>query len=171
MAWAILATVLLTTQALGTNLHPKRKDHLKQQVEKLEEVWRTAELAGDVDAMSKLLSDDYYGITLTGQVVTKTQQLERLHSRRMTLTRIDLSDTHVKLIGTAAIITSLAEVEGTNDGTPMLGTFRYTRVYSRTPSGGWKITHFEATRVGPSAPNDGHPRNDRHPHEDGPKPE
>ena len=35
---------------------------------------------------------------------------------------------------------------------PMHGTYRYTRVYSRLPSGTWKITNFEATRVGPAPP-------------------
>jgi ketosteroid isomerase-like protein len=172
-AWATLATILLTltAQAQINNLHPKRHDQLKHQVEKIELEWRNAELADDVDAMSKLLSDDYYGITLSGQVVTKTQQLNRMRNRRTTLTRIDLSDTHVKLIGAAAIVTSLAEVEGTNDDAPMHGTFRYTRVYSRSPSGVWKITHFEATRVGPPPPNGGTPSENKHPREDAPKPE
>jgi ketosteroid isomerase-like protein len=53
----------------------------------------------------------------------------------------------VKLIGSIAIVTSRAEVEGTNDGVAVQGTFRYTRVYQRLPSGVWKITSFEATRV------------------------
>jgi ketosteroid isomerase-like protein len=137
--------------------HPKRKDEYKHQVEKLEEVWRTAQLNGDADAMDKLLSDDYVGITMTGQVVTKTQQLERMRSRNTVLTKISLSDVKVKMIGTTAIVTSQADVDGTNDGQPMHGTYRYTRVYSRLPSGTWKITNFEATRVGlPPPPRDRH---------------
>jgi hypothetical protein len=44
-------------------------------------------------------------------------------------------------------------VEGTNNGSSMTGLYRYTRVYQRLPSGVWKITNFEATRI-PS----GHPR-------------
>jgi len=172
MAWAALVVLLLTMTAPAQihTLHSKSKDQYKHQVENLEQAWRTAEIASDADAMSKLLSDDYYGITLTGQVVTKTQQLERLRSKRTTLSRIDLSDTHVKLVGTAAIVTSLAEVEGTNDDAPMHGTFRYTRVYSRTASG-WKITHFEATRVGPPPPNDNHRHHDPPAHDPTQKPE
>ena len=65
------------------------------------------------------------------------------------LTKIELTDVKVKLIGTTAVVTSLADVDGTNEGAPMHGTYRYTRVYSRLPSGNWKITNFEATRVGP----------------------
>jgi ketosteroid isomerase-like protein len=173
---ALLALTILagavsfpTAQAQVNDLHLKRKDQYKHQVEKLEQAWREAELAGDADSMAKLLSDDYVGITMSGQVVTKTQQLDRLRSRRTTLTRIDLSDVHVKLVGMTmtAIVTSLAEVEGTSNGTPIHGIFRYTRVYSRTASGTWKITNFEATRVGPPPP----PPNDAPPHDDGQKPE
>jgi ketosteroid isomerase-like protein len=145
---AILVATALTLPVRADGPHPRRKDEYKHQVEKLEEVWRTSQLNGDVDAMDKLLADDYVGITMTGQVVTKMQQLDRMRNRSLVLTKIELADVKVKLIGTTAIVTSLADVDGTNDGEPMHGTYRYTRVYSRLPSGTWKITNFEATRVG-----------------------
>ena len=145
---AALALCALALPARADGPHPKRKEDYKHQVEKLEEAWRTAQLNGDVEAMDKLLSDDYVGITMSGQLVTKGQQLERMGTRTLVLTKIQLEDVKVKLIGTTAIVTSRAEVEGTNDGEPMHGNYRYTRVYSRLPSGAWKITNFEATRVG-----------------------
>jgi ketosteroid isomerase-like protein len=135
-------------------LHEK-KHAAKQQVEALEEQWRQAQLAGDVATMDKLLSDDYIGISMTGQVNTKMQQLDRMRMHKIALTRLDLGERQVKLVGAIAIVTSRAEVEGTNEGAPVKGTYRYTRVYQRLPSGGWKITSFEATRVpGPKNPND-----------------
>jgi ketosteroid isomerase-like protein len=152
------ATVLLTAVAMGWSapafcsgwnnqpLHEKKHD-AKRQVEALEEEWRQAQLAGDVATMDKLLSDDYIGISMTGQVNTKMQQLDRMRMHKVVLTKLDLGDRQVKLIGSIAIVTSRAEVEGTNDGMPIKGTFRYTRVYQRRPSGVWKITSFEATRV------------------------
>ena len=154
LGFALLAAALWLSagQAEGQHPHPKRNDQYKHEVEQLEQVWRKAELSGDVATMDKLLSDDYVGITMSGQVVTKEQQLERLRKRTMPLSRIDLMDVHVKLIGTTAIVTSRAEVEGTDEGVPMHGTFRYTRVYSRQPNGSWKVTNFEATRVGPPPP-------------------
>jgi ketosteroid isomerase-like protein len=127
-------------------LHEK-KHEAKRQVEALEEEWRTAQLAGDVAAMDKLLSDDYIGISMTGQVNTKAQQLDRVRNHKVVLSRLDLEEMQVKLVGSIAIVTSKAQVEGTNDGVPVQGTFRYTRVYQRLPSGQWKITSFEATRV------------------------
>jgi len=126
---------------------PQEKKHdAKHQVEMLEEQWRVAQLAGDTATMEKMLSDDYLGISMTGEVDTKTQQLRRVADRRLMLTKIELSDMKVKLIGAIAIVTSQAEVEGTNDGVSVRGTYRYTRIYRHMPSGQWKITSFEATR-------------------------
>ncbi len=130
----------------STSLHEKKHD-VKRQVEALEEQWRTAQLTGDIAAMDQLLSDDYIGISMTGQVNTKTQQLDRARNHSMVLTRLDFGDMQVKLVGGIAIVTSRAEVEGVNDGISVKGTFRYTRVYQHLPSGEWKITSFEATRV------------------------
>ena len=149
MTWVVLASAVSASPARADGPHPKRNDQYKHQVERLEQTWRTAELNDDVDAMDKLLSDDYVGITMSGQVVTKTQQLDRMKTRNLVLSKIELTDVKVKLIGTIAVVTSLADVDGTNDGQPMHGTYRYTRIYSRLPSGSWKITNFEATRVGP----------------------
>ena len=145
-AVAISACTPAFCAAWNQPLHEKKHD-AKRQVEALEEQWRQAQLAGDVGAMDKLLSDDYIGITMTGQVNTKSQQLDRMRMHKVALTKLDLGDRQVKLIGSIAIVTSRAEVEGTNEGTPVKGTYRYTRVYQRLPAGGWKITSFEATRV------------------------
>ena len=142
MGWPVPALCASWNQPLH-----EKKHAAKQQVEALEEQWRLAQLGGDVAAMDKLLSDDYIGITITGQVNTKAQQLDRMRMHKIALTRLDLGDRQVKLIGSIAIVTSRAEVEGTNDGAPIRGTYRYTRVYQRLPSGVWKITSFEATRV------------------------
>jgi ketosteroid isomerase-like protein len=127
-------------------LHEKKHD-AKRQVEALEEQWRQAQLSGDVATMDSLLSDDYIGISMTGQVNTKMQQLDRMRTHKFALSKLDLGEMQVKLVGAIAIVTSRAEVEGTNEGIPVKGTYRYTRVYQRLPSGNWKITSFEATRV------------------------
>jgi ketosteroid isomerase-like protein len=152
LALLVLAGAFSTLSARSTPPHRKNKELYRKQVEQLEEVWRVAQVNDDVTAMDKLLSDDFVGITMSGQVVTKMQQLDRMRNRQLVLTSIVLDDVKVKLIGTTAIVTSLAAVEGTTDGAPMHGTYRYMRVYSRLPSGTWKITNFEATRVGPPPP-------------------
>lgn len=127
--------------------HKEHKRDYKREIEAVELQWKTAQLAGDVATMDKLLAEDYFGISVAGDLNNKTQQLERLQKRMLVLTRIDVVDTKIKLVGRVGIVTSLAQIEGSNEGVPMKGSYRYTRVYKRYPDGSWKITNFEVTRV------------------------
>ena len=145
---SLLLLLMLCSPALAMGFGNQHLKHdYKHEVEQLEEQWRTAQLSGDVAAMDRLLSDDYVGISMTGQVNTKAQQLSRVRARKIVLTRIDLGEMKVKLVGQIAIVTVRASIEGTNEGLPMNGVFRYTRIYQHLPGGGWKITNFEATRI------------------------
>src|ERR1700761_2641667 len=95
----------------------------KQQIEQLELQWRNANLTGDASMMDKLLSDDFVGISWNGQVSNKMSQLDRLRAHKLTVTKMDISDLKVKVIGTVAIVTSATQVEGTSDGAPVAGLF------------------------------------------------
>ncbi len=148
----ILSAALLTAMPLSIRCQPgavpREHKHVERaQVEALEMQWRQAQLSEDVAAMDKLLSDDYLGINSTGEVATKAQQLDHMRTRRLVIDKLDISDLKIKLIGPIAIVTSLAQIDGVSDGAPLNGSFRYTRVYQRLPSGSWKITNFEATRI------------------------
>ncbi len=145
---SLLLLLMFCCQASALGIGGQHQKHdYKREVELLEEQWRVAQLAGDVATMDKLLSDDYVGISMTGQVNTKAQQLSRIRSHAFVLTKIDLGEMKVKLVGQVAIVTVRASVEGTNEGVPMNGIFRYTRIYQHLVGGGWKITNFEATRI------------------------
>ena len=131
--------------------HAERHEHKRAEraeILLLESRWRQAQIAEDIPTMDKLLSDEFLGITASGQVVTKFQQLERMRTRSLDIRRMDLSDTKIKISGNLAVVTSLADLDGVADGMPLHGAFRYTRVYHRLPGDGWKITNFEVTRVG-----------------------
>jgi len=125
--------------------HHERKHLEREQIVALEGTWRQAAIGEDVVAMDKLLSDDYIGISSTGEVLTKTQQLDHMRDRQLVLDKLDTSEFKIKLIGNVAIVTSLAMVQGTSDGQPLQGAFRYTHVFQRLPTGIWKITNFEVT--------------------------
>lgn len=138
--------VLLAPTLPAVAAHKAHKE-VREQIDELEQQWRVATLAADVPAMDRLLSDDYVGISWNGQLNTKAMQLDRTRSRIFALTRLDLTDTKVKVVGNVAIVTARAVLAGTSEGKDLEGSFRYTRVYQRTPAGSWKITNFEATRV------------------------
>jgi len=125
--------------------HREHKRAERAQIVALEHQWQKASLADDIPAMDKLLSDDYLGITATGEVLTKTQQLARMRDGKFMLTKLDISDTRIKLVGNIAIVTCLAQVEGTSEDEPLHGAYRYTRVYQRLAGNVWKVTNFEVT--------------------------
>ncbi|MGA8940747.1 MAG: nuclear transport factor 2 family protein [Acidobacteriaceae bacterium] len=125
--------------------HHEHKRNERSQIIGLEHEWRSAVLSDDVHAMDHLLSEDYLGITANGEVLTKPQQLDRMHDGQLRISRLDISETKIKLIGHIAIVTCLADVEGINDGDALHGAYRYTRVYQRMPNGNWKVTSFEVT--------------------------
>ncbi len=142
-----LLLLLLTVSGTGLAQRRERKRVERVEIRVMESQWRDAQLSEDIPAMDRLLSDDFLGITAAGQVVTKAQQLDRMRSRQIAITKLDIADTKIKISGNLAVVTSLARLDGTSNGAPLRGAFRYTRVYQRSPGTGWKITNFEATRV------------------------
>ena len=146
---AALVLIGLLAAAPYARAHEPRdnKHDERRQVETLEEQLRMAEIHGDVPTMDRLLSDDFIGISMSGELNTKAQQLNRIRSRSLVLTSLQLDDIHVKLLGKVAVVTGRAHVSGTSRGSPLQGSFRYTRVYLHMPGGTWKITNFETTRI------------------------
>jgi ketosteroid isomerase-like protein len=141
---AILAALLAAQAFAG----PPHKRESREEILALEHQWTQAQIHGDVATMDKLLSDDFVGINVTGEVVTKAQQIDRMRDRKIVITSLDLSDIKIKLLNRVAIVTSQARIATSGDESRFLnGTFRYTRVYQQLPTGAWKITSFEATRV------------------------
>ncbi len=125
--------------------HREHKRAERAQIIALEHKWQSATLSDDIPAMDQLLSEDYLGITANGEVLTKAQQLDRMRERRFILTKLEISDTKIKLVWNVAIVTCLAYVEGSNGGVALNGYFRYTRVYQQMHDGSWKVTNFEIT--------------------------
>jgi ketosteroid isomerase-like protein len=135
----------LAASADGPQPHKEHKRDYKREIQALEEQWRLAQVDEDVPAMERLLAPDFLGISMTGQVTDRAQQLERMRNRHLVLTKIVISDQKIKLVGAVAIVTSLAQIEGTSDQMPVNGRYRYTRIYRRYPDGTWKVTNFEVT--------------------------
>jgi ketosteroid isomerase-like protein len=155
----LLAAASLHALMYGQNVDRRHHDHEHKRTERaqivaIEQQCRQATLDDDAPAMDKLLSEDYLGITASGEVLTKTQQLDRMRERKLVVSSLQTSEVKIKLVGNIAIVTSLARVEGSDNGEPLHGAFRYTRVYQRMAGGVWKITSFEVTPANRSHPAD-----------------
>ncbi len=146
------AALLLCLSAPAQREHKRAE---RAEIVLLEQQWRQAQVSDNIAEMDRLLAEDFLGITASGQVVTKAQQLDRMRTRSIDLRRLDILDSKIKISGNLAVVTSLAQIDGMMDGHPVVGSFRYTRVYQRGPASVWRITNFEATRVPGGEPGTG----------------
>ncbi|WP_420238086.1 nuclear transport factor 2 family protein [Telmatobacter bradus] len=142
----LLALLLFGLQMNAQAKLPHRHDQ-RHQIDQLEEVWRTAVLHADVNAMSNLLSDDYIAITARGTLLTKDQTLDKLRSGKVHVSALELSDHRVRFYAQTAVVTSEASMEGSNSEGEVSGHFRYTHVYVKNAGGVWKIVSFEASHI------------------------
>ncbi len=127
---------------------PRAQRHeSRHEIDQLEQVWRDAIIQRNAPALDGLLADDYIAITPNGTLQSKDQTLANLRSGATHLSSIELSDRKVRFYGQTALVTSRAEVSGTNAGENFSGSYRYTRVYVRDEQGKWKIVSFEASRI------------------------
>ena len=122
------------------------KGQQQKQVAGLETQWRVALLAGDNATLSALLADDYVGIGPDGTIMSKAEELQARASGQEHLERLELEEGKVPIYGTTPVVISKARVQGVYFGEPLLGEYRYTRVWNLT-RGQWHIVSFEANRV------------------------
>lgn len=148
-AYALLfACPPLSAQTPAHHGVPRAQRHeYRHEIDQLEDAWRAAILKGNSSALAALLADDYTAITAKGAIQTKEQAISNLRSGALQLTELNISDRKVRIYGTTAVVTSLAELTGSKSDQEMTGRYRYTRVYVRNSQAQWKIVSFEASRI------------------------
>jgi ketosteroid isomerase-like protein len=148
VAALVMVFVLAGSAAQQSPGMPRAQRHeSRHEIDQLEQVWRDAIIQRNAPALDGLLADDYIAITPNGTLQSKDQTLANLRSGATHLNSIELSDRKVRFYGQTALVTSRAEVSGTNAGETFSGSYRYTRVYVRDEQGKWKIVSFEASRI------------------------
>jgi len=148
------SAVLALTFAANAGARPQnagmpraQRHESRHEIDQLEQSWKDALVRKNASAMETLLSDDYIAITPNGTLQSKDQTLANLRSGATQIKSIEFSDRKVRFYGQTALVTSRAEVSGTNGDANFSGSYRYTRVYVRNAQGKWKIVSFEASRI------------------------
>ncbi|MGA3033549.1 MAG: nuclear transport factor 2 family protein [Terracidiphilus sp.] len=155
-AAVVLATTVLPVCA---GLSIAQKEERRHEIDRLEDAWRSAVLSSNTKALDALLADDYMAINPSGTIQTKDDTLQGIRTGRFHIASLIMSDRKVRFYGETAVVTSLAEIQGVVAGSPLTGSYRYTRVYVRNAQGQWKIVSFEASQISDSGP---HKRNELH---------
>ena len=143
---AVAALLVLASCHPVWALPHREKGEIHKEIETLEEQWRLATVTNNIGEMNRLLADDYVGITSNGTVENKQQALAQRSAGTIRVSRLEITDTHVRVYGDTAVVTSQARIEGSNGTSDIGGQYRYTRVYNRR-MGQWKIVSFEASRM------------------------
>ena len=145
----LMASVMATAVQAGPAKSKAKKPDVRHEIFALEEAWRNAVLKSDINAMGNLLADDYMAITASGMLQTKQEALANMRTHRVQVNVLLLSDRKVRFYGNTALVTSLAEMQGTGPEGELSGAYRYTRVYVRDAQGKWKIVSFESSKLRP----------------------
>ena len=148
VAALVMVFALSANAAQSSPGMPRAQRHeSRHEIDQLEQTWRDAVVHHNAAAMDSLLADDYIAITASGTLQSKEQTLTNLRTGTLHLTAIEFSDRKVRFYGQTALVTSRAEVTGSNGDSEINGSYRYTRVYVKDGHGAWKIVSFEASRI------------------------
>ena len=122
------------------------KGALHKQVNQLEQQWQTALLANDTPTLSAMLGDSYVGIGPDGTIASKAEEIQARVSGEDRVQMLHVLDRKIRVYGSTAVVTSRVRVQGIYAGEPLLGEYRYTRVWS-LGRGQWHVVSFEANRI------------------------
>jgi ketosteroid isomerase-like protein len=116
-----------------------------------ERALHAAQLAGDVDALDRLLHDRLVAIGPDGARHTKNQDLAAYRSGSSVIS--DLVEDHVDVLvdGSTGVTFFAGTLRGTFGGQPMAARMRYTRTWVHDDDTGWRILAAHIAVVQPLA--------------------
>ena len=116
----------------------------------VEAALRAAQLAADVPALARLISDDLLFTGPDGQLGTKAQDLEAHGSGVVRFRSHVPEELRIRRVGGDVVVTALrARLEVEVAGTRARGTYRYTRVWAREGDGHWRVVGGHVSEVAP----------------------
>lgn len=114
----------------------------------LEADLRAAQLAADVAALDRLISDDLLFTGPDGQLATKAQDLESHASGAVRFREHEPEELRIRRVGASVAVTSLrTRLTVEVSGTVHQGTFRYTRVWARDHDRKWRVVAGHVSQV------------------------
>jgi ketosteroid isomerase-like protein len=130
-----------------TSFTPRTKDvSAEQELIKLQEEWRNADLKMDWAPMDRILADDYVLIDRDGEVHTKAQCEAYYKSGEGKILAFVIDEMKVRVYGDAAVLTARAAIIETYKGEEISSVCRITDTWIRK-AGRWQCVATAASRI------------------------
>ena len=146
-----MSTILLVAAMSGlfqsSTANPQEASDLKE-LYRLEDVWNTAHVKGDADALDALWANDLIVTIAAMPVMKKADALAMVKSNRMPFTRYETSELNVKRFGESALVTGRLQRERSMNGKQMSDDWRFTKVYVLS-QGRWQVIAWHASPSNP----------------------
>src|SRR5688572_7081836 len=119
-----------------------------EELYRLEDVWNTAHVKGDADALDKLWANELIVTIAAMPVMKKVDALAMVKSNRMPFTRYETSELNVQRFGESALVTGRLQRERSMNGKQMSDDWRFTKVYVLS-QGRWQVIAWHASPSNP----------------------
>ena len=120
---------------------------IETEIKACEEELRAAMLKSDTDLLDRLLLPDLIFTNHLGQLMTKEDDLNAHRSGLVKIDRIELGDLQIKSMGSVAVVTVQARIQGSYRGESSENEFRFTRVWSKNTNNNWQVAVAHSTLV------------------------
>ena len=136
-----------TALGIGLATAAARSSEEKELLE-LERAWAAALIVRDVDAMNKMISDDFLLVWIDGSIVRKPAILVGTAARQVEIEPFDAEDVEVRTYGQLAVLTGRATLKMKLAGQVEICQFRYTKTFARSDAG-WQTVAAQAALMRP----------------------
>lgn len=120
---------------------------MKKEIIELEERLRLAMLNSNISELDELISPELLFTNHLGVLVSKKDDLGAHSSQALVIRSLDLSDSKILIQENAAVVSVRAEIQGSYNGQPANGNFRFTRFWSNA-SGKWQVVAGHSSVIG-----------------------
>lgn len=118
---------------------------VETQIVSVEERLRQAMLASDVSVLDELLAPEIIITSHLGELLRKQDDLAAHESGLIKIHELKPSEQHIQIYDEVAIVSVRMQISGNYNGSPANGDFRFTRVWTVSPSRTW---HIVAAHIG-----------------------
>ena len=118
----------------------------EQTIAILQRAWVSALEHGDVAAIEALLAPEFINTNADGSVLPRAEELAPPRDGTVKFTRATIEDLQVRVLGTTAIATGVAEFVGNFGDRPFAGRERFTDVWLQR-DGRWQVVASHNSRL------------------------